>query len=239
MKKHATFLCIPFMGLCLFLYFSCIKPPKDFDPRDGNNVYTGCRVKSINGISFAYNKNNDPVSYIHDNVGTGNPNLFFKYDSRGKLTEFAALYDNGSYEFLHRYTYNQQKIVVDTAYFFGAYGVPASYAFKRISYPAYDNLNRIVQDSVVQNGQFTITHYYYHADGNLFNGFTYDDKLNPHRTNKIWMFVDRDYSVNNPVPAATYNSSGLPLTYPAKNGFDLVFAYFTHYGATSITYDCR
>ena len=238
MKKRATALCIPFIGICLFFNFSCTKLPRDFDPRDGNNVYTGCRVNSINGIAFTYNKNNDPVTYIHDNVGTGNPNLFFKYDNRGRLTEFAAL-EFDSYEFLHRYTYYQQRIVVDTMYIFGEYGVPESYAFKRISYPAYDNLNRIVQDSVVQNGQSWIIYYPYRADGNLISGSTYDDKLNPHRTNKVWMFIDRDYSVNNSVAAATYNSSGLPLMYPAKNGFDLVFAYFRWFGATSITYDCK
>ena len=38
----------------------------------------------------------------------------------------------------------------------------------------------------------------------------YDHKVNIHRTNKVFMFVDRDYSMNNPFSAATYNGYLLP-----------------------------
>lgn len=43
---------------------------------------------------------------------------------------------------------------------------------------------------------------------------TYDDKVNIHRTNKIWMVVDRDFSLNNTYPAQEYNNFGLPVKGP-------------------------
>lgn len=234
------------IGVSLLQVQSCIKPPRDFDPRDGNNVYTACRIKSMGGAPWVYNENNDPVSSVHTNAGTGSPNIFFKYDNKGRLMEYTGLDDNGSYEFMHRYTYHQQRIVIDTMYIFGQYGVPNSALFKRIYYPRYDNLNRIAQDSLVYystaNGpaaNSVIIDYPYHQDGNLFNGYTYDNKLNFHRTNKIWMFIDREYSLNNPVPALTYNSAGLPLTFSSKNLFDFNFTYFSVGGAITISYDCK
>jgi len=40
-----------------------------------------------------------------------------------------------------------------------------------------------------------------------------DDKIYPHRTNKVWMLIDMDYSVNNVFTASAYKSSGLPLQF--------------------------
>lgn len=231
--------------LSFVLFNSCVKSPPNFDPRDANNVYSGCRVGSINGIPFVYNRNNDPVSFIHAGAtGTGNPNFFFKYDNKGRLIEYAALDDKNTFELLHRYSYNQQRIVTDTFYFMGTYGSTVSYASKSIYYPAYDNLNRVVEDSVVSTSfsgatGYSITKYIYNAAGNLDNGYTFDNKLNPHRTNKIWMFIDRNYSVNNPVPASTYNNAGLPLTFPGKSTLALRFNFNFYDGFTTIAYDCK
>lgn len=38
----------------------------------------------------------------------------------------------------------------------------------------------------------------------------YDDKVNIHRANEVWMLFDRDYSRNNPFVAEIYNSYRLP-----------------------------
>jgi hypothetical protein len=38
----------------------------------------------------------------------------------------------------------------------------------------------------------------------------YDDKVNLDRTNPIWQFLDRDYSMNNRFIAEKYNAAGLP-----------------------------
>jgi hypothetical protein len=245
MKKQYMLFIVPVMLVTIFQSTSCLKPPPNFDPRNADNVYTGCRIKSINDVPVLYNRNNDPVSFIHDGQAyTGNPNIVFKYDNRNRLLEYAALFSNNSYGFVHRYTYNQQRIVADTEYVFGSYGVPDSYAFKNIYYPVYDNLGRVAQDSVVNYTSYgtiatRIQPYVYTADGNRYNSITYDNKLNPHRTNKIWMFIDRDYSINNPVPAVTYNGSGLPLTYDSKNVFNFHLMSFDYRGATTVTYECK
>ncbi|HVW61464.1 MAG TPA: hypothetical protein VHC48_15540 [Puia sp.] len=59
----------------------------------------------------------------------------------------------------------------------------------------------------------------YDANGNLplpDSSLSYDDKVNPYRTNKIWQFVFNDYSRNNMVKIdyfyfTQYNTFGLPL----------------------------
>jgi len=64
--------------------------------------------------------------------------------------------------------------------------------------------------SAFSPGFSLVNSYSYNADGNLA-GHDYDDKINYHRTNRVWMFIDRDYSVNNPVIATyEYNDFGLP-----------------------------
>jgi hypothetical protein len=258
MTKQTTLTGVCVTGICLLQLYSCIKPshdfdPHDFDPRDGKNVYNGCRVKQINNLpgiegdsltwQFVYNSNNDPVSVSNNSVGTGKPNLIFKYDRKYRLIEYSGIYTNGQYEFVHRYGYSQNRIVTDTQYVFGTYGNLTDYYGKRYKYLSYDNLNRIVKDSevfVFPGPMLNIINYSYNANGNLINGKTYDNKLNPHRTNKVWMFIDRDYSVNNPAVATTYNSVGLPLTYnPGAFIYAFTFAYIFYYGSTQIIYDCK
>lgn len=63
------------------------------------------------------------------------------------------------------------------------------------------------------HGRLTTGGRRYDANGNVVLDYTtYDNYKN---TNKIWMFIDDDYSVNNPFTAITYKSVGLPLTFPA------------------------
>src|SRR6478672_9933881 len=111
---------------------SCVKPPDNFDPRDADNVYDGCRVQQTNNQQvpgtpvlihqFFYNNNNDPVSVTSNAVNTGNPNLVFKYDKKLRLIEYSGIYTNGFYEFQHHYGYVQNQIATDTIYALGFYG---------------------------------------------------------------------------------------------------------------------
>jgi hypothetical protein len=45
-------------------------------------------------------------------------------------------------------------------------------------------------------------------------GAIYDNQPNLHLTNEIWMFIDREYSLHNPIDneSYTYNSTGYPTT---------------------------
>ncbi|MEO5593193.1 MAG: hypothetical protein ABIR15_12960 [Chitinophagaceae bacterium] len=252
MKKQTALFCYLLLFLCLLQFISCIKPPSNFNPADGNNVYTGCRIKqtvslftsadgSLATRKFTYNSKGDPVTVISDRTSTGSANLEFKYDSKGRLVEYNAGYPNGSYDFKHRYGYSQNRITTDTTTGgFNPFGFPITTI---ITWITYDNLNRIVKDSsVVQNSSFSyVTEYSYDVEGNkVIKGVVYDDKLNAHRTNKVWMFIDRDYSVNNPAGANAYNSVGLPLYYPANAAALLHLGYFYYgEGPVIITYDCK
>lgn len=68
-------------------------------------------------------------------------------------------------------------------------------------------------DSLYFYGSFSGTYAHdlvYDASGNP-TGRTYDNKLNMNRTNSVWMFITRDYSVNNPFTAKQYNDKELPV----------------------------
>ena len=255
MKKQTTLFYFVLMSFCLLQFYSCIKPPNNnFDPRDGNNVYDGCRIQQIvsqfynndkvpvSTRQFVYNNKGNPVSVIADITSTGSANLGFKYDNKGRLVEYNAGYPNGLYDFIHRYGYSQNRITTDTV--INSYVNPT---FISVAYLSYDNLNRVVKDAVavIKPSPFSyIRNYDYDPDGNLVSYGVYDDKLNPHRTNKVWMLIDRNYSVNNLAGASTYNSVGLPLFYPgsdvyyAPSPFQLGY-YGYGSGKITITYDCK
>jgi hypothetical protein len=68
----------------------------------------------------------------------------------------------------------------------------------------------------------------------------YDDKIQVRRTNKLWMYLDRNYSINNPFTAAAYNSYGLPVTIDASQYFQGITAIAPDiYGNTIFTYNCK
>lgn len=234
------------------LFFACTKPALETDIRDGNNIYKNCRVNQVSGSysgarQFSYNSNNDPLSGTVAAPATGNPNFIFRYNSQGGLVEYTGMYTgNTSFEFMHRYGYQQNRITTDTMYVFGSSSNPPSSYSKRIKYLQYDRLNRIETDSEVYIYPYsavTVFRYEYNADGNLVNNSYagYDSKMNPHRTNRVWMFIDRDYSLNNAVAATAYNSNGLPLsiTLNTKTNEKFMFGYGYYNGTVTIAYDCR
>lgn len=213
-----------------------------------------CRIKKMTyysssdstNIDFTYNSWGDPVSAIRQkNIGT--PDAMFRYDARHRLTDYIEAYRNGFFETWHRYVYNNNnRIIRDTTYIFGYITdeppLPDEvYDIAIVNYE-YDNKDRIIHTtqqwySFPDPADALHLYYQYDANGNLvLPGAVYDDKINVHRTNRIWMFIDRDYSVNNTF-AAEYNEHGLPtkvsMDYPSSNlaGF--------YNGKGVITYQCK
>jgi hypothetical protein len=146
---------------------------------------------------------------------------------------------------LEKFFYNSSnQIVKDSVYKFLAIGedgvIISSYLSLSIAVFQYDAFNRIIacSDSVWFYGIFTNTDHYiykYDENGNLaytarqYQGTTpliykdtfrimpYDNKISIRRTNKMWMFLDRNYSVNNSLSGATsYNSFGLPVFFDSR-----------------------
>src|SRR5882757_2324396 len=81
----------------------------------------------------------------------------------------------------------------------------------------YDQLNRIIREEVTPSRMPelpppTVITYQYDASGNLFPN-NHDNKVSLLLTNKVWRFINRDYSINNPVVADAYNDHGLPTAF--------------------------
>jgi len=226
-----------FIGCAVVLTTGCRKL-YDYISNHGDGDYKACNIKKITAYryspsdtlrkdvdtityTFTYNRLGDPVSITNDHVQTANPNFLFSYDKYNRLISMVQPYTGAvNYELWHKYGYNDKgQIVKDTNYFFGAIvgGVPQpSVHYGYITYQ-YDAKGRIIHevDSIYISGMFaniSSSNYAYDANGNLVTGAVYDNKLNLNRTNSVWMFIRRDYSVNNPFTALQYNENGLPLS---------------------------
>ncbi len=235
-------------------FFSCQKLIDIIHAGDGGVEFKLCNIKKITTIApfepdpdtihyvFTYNSNGDPLRITNNQVETGNPNFFFRYDKYHRLSQTIKPYLDGlSYETFDKYVYNDKnQIVIDTGYAFGpmsgdtALGDPNLYA---VTLFTYDAQNRIIHSSA-QIYHFGVpsfageSDYPYNAAGNISTRLIYDDKLNINRTSKVWMFLTKDYSVNNPFIATKYNLKNLPTQVP--HGIQL----FALQGNQTIEYSC-
>jgi len=208
---------------------------------------------------FTYNALGNPVSIIHQR-DIGEDNLFFKYDHANRLTDFIIAYANAAADGgdqWHRYSYdphNTTRIVADTDYisYETENGIITSYDGIELTTFAYDAKDRISKTTEIvladDIDDTVITAYTYDSRGNLVaSGAAYDNKINIHRTNKMWMFLDRDYSVNNPVDNGTdtYDAENLPVTIATNSsaqvaGFDfMVIGYPNGQTNVTVSYSCE
>jgi YD repeat-containing protein len=233
MKKKISFLCIALPVLLTFFYGCRKQVDKPFKPEEVAGTPlpiqpTYCRIESIWENPFApnqrfimvlYDQFENPVAITTPVVSTGHPYRTFKYDNFHRMREYRGEYSNGNYEFWHFYGLDLNgRIGVDTMYTLGAMGPtgPATYFERAISKITYDGQGRIIK--VVTDTQISPSHteanYTYDGAGNLVHppaaGVVYDNKMNMNRTNDIWQFLNRDYSMNNPFIADAYNPTGYP-----------------------------
>ena len=259
-KKSIVLCCFPI--LLLVISTGCQKSidfkNKDADvlgtPLPGQGTY--CRIESIwekdhggrgeqRFILILYDEYENPVAITVPRIGTGTTYRTFRYDSWHRLREYIGSYGNGGFQFWHQYGYDQSgRIGYDTVYILGGIvnDQPGPSFEKRTSEIEYDNHNRISRVTTHSSfGGTSVSNYGYDAAGNLIRpGVTYDSKTNFQRTNDIWMFLARDYSMNNPVVAEQYNAAG----YPTKINVDapnwVSFADTEIYMHKSeISYTCR
>ncbi|MBO9563366.1 MAG: hypothetical protein J7621_11355 [Niastella sp.] len=187
--------------------------------------YTACKIKKVSWnsvyspMTFQYNNHGDLAGITPAEVGTGYPNRIFRYDASHRLKEYIMPYssENGGFELWIRYVYNNQgRVIRDTTWSFGTYGEnPANEYNKGVTTYSYDAQGRISHthyQSITFPQAVTDIDYVYDIRGNLVvYGATYDDKINYRRTDKVLMFIERDYSVNNIKPVGTYNQYHLPV----------------------------
>jgi hypothetical protein len=201
-------------------------------------------------FTVAYDRWGNPTlatrSIDNDEQGT---KTTFLYDNQHRLTYLINTDGNDSAEFngqiafsplqWTRYVYagSSDQIVADSV-FWGALFINGQMVFHHASNwvdrYTYDSYGRIVKALQVYNDGSTFPHAYsYDQNGNLTApAGTYDNKTNFRRTNKIWMFLDRDYSVNNPFVANSYNHWGLPTDFTLTPDHAQPFISFIGHGIT-------
>lgn len=217
-------------------------------------VYTTTLSSGIDTAKITYNKFGNPVSALVSQTRTLNPHVWFRYDQYNRLTDCIGAYPYNdapdplntpaviSFEYWYRYVYADQNPssmpVSDTLRTMGYYvdGQFLSFSNMRFEHFEYDSQNRIIQVNSSLQG-FSQT-YSYDANGNLIRpGLVYDNKKNFRQTNKVWMFIDRDFSKNNPYTAITYNNAGFPTKFADPNMPSLSFNYFLLRQMTIFTLD--
>jgi hypothetical protein len=253
MDKIKTFARFAIVAL-LFLAVSCEKILDNLPGKPKN-----CRIKRIHFFEntfdyygdFYYNKWGNPDSVIFGFVATGYTNLLLKYNNRKQLTQAKFTYTNPlvPYESWHKFGYVNGSITTDTVYIWGSNEEPEplSYYAKRIDRYEYDNSGRIIKqilDQVYPDYPPTELIYSYDSNGNLITqrGLVYDNYTNIHVLHPIWQFLDRDYNLNNPIEAISYNNFRLPLNFDQQRPSGEL-AKYTLFGRSLdksvIEYDCK
>jgi len=225
-------------------------------------VTSGCRIKQLifktqsqkdKSGTFTYNTNGDPVSYTPTGFGNGSLKYEFRYDAGGHLTDYIG-YDPtaipASCDFWIKYSYDKHgRIAKDSVYYNCNYG-PALVSFANYfgtteyKYDGHDRITSVVYKQFYNNVPNGVTGYYkynYNGSGNLVTpGAVYDDKTSIYRTSKIWMFLGRNYSVNNLKPAISYNANGLPAAFAATaaRGAEMRMLDIINLSDCEILYEC-
>lgn len=194
-------------------------------------------------ITFEYNKRGDPVSITPSFQGLNTQPLLFRYDKRGRLSDFIVMDNYGYFELWYKYVYDKHNTIIrDTLYVYGRYGEePTLPVYTKYGTYVYDDQGRIIRINRTLGGPIIDNNdIVYDADGNLvrFGLTAYDNQVNLLRTNEILQFVLRDYSVNNPVTASSYNNSGLPLVVNSPPP-PYWFFYQWRLNNSAIEYNCK
>lgn len=241
---------LTFLVLLFIILFSGCRKIYDHIFNQDTFVVTGCRISKIVSINefgsgvhtgiVYYNEHNNPDSIIFDFEGSsaGVSQFYFIYDAEHRLIEYRSDYSNqpGDYYVRHTYAYEHGIVVRDTT------RAQIAGQATEVGNVHYDASGRIVK---VTNHLIEIDHspadeqtdpyiYEYDADGNRFGAtIEYDDKISFLRTNKVWMFTLRNYSMNNLAGATSYNEHGLPTAFAEDKT-----PYFHVYLVNALEYQC-
>lgn len=252
--QRRTTLVLLVIAAFTFVFVSCrkeISNPQDNEvgntPLPTTGIY--CRIEGIWLKPFApdqtfwiiaYDDYENPKFITTPLPATGQPFRSFKYDHWHRMVQYVGDLGNGMFEEWHFYGFDWNgRIGQDTNYIFGKLGEkPTDYFNRVISHIEYDSQGRIVKvSSSDDHGSNSVVNYSYDAAGNLVRpGVSYDNKVNLNRTNDYWMFLLRDYSMNNAIPAAEYNDTGYPTTFNTANPVPWIIGDLSH---SKISYGCR
>lgn len=202
--------------------------------------------------TFEYNAAGNPISYTPTGYGAGSLKYEFRYDMSGLLTDYIGYSPNTiplTCNFWIRFVYENNRIVRDSVYYNSNYGAALTSYTKHVGVTEYeyDDQERISRikykqhTNGVPNGVMGNYKFDYNDAGNLVTpGAAYDDKVSIYRTNKIWMFLSRNYSKNNIKSALSYNSNGLPVAFASATLRSASMRFFESLDLSNceILYDC-
>ena len=187
----------------------------------GNKV--NCRIERItfrDTITFFYDEHGNPVSLRYaEPIDIYSNDKVFKYDEQHRLLLYLNNLAAGGALWWHKYTYVNDHLIIDTT---GVYTDGDWSANDSPDYASYyyvttfelDGLGRVIKETIkYPSNILRVFTYAYDGNGNLIKpGVTYSNKISMWQTNKVWMFLHRDYSVNSPAGLASqYNQYKLPV----------------------------
>lgn len=256
----------PLLLPAIFILFAATSCRKVCDfIRDHPDAHDSlCRVTVITfnvGEKYliSYNERGNPVSML-ESTGTSinDLNRYFRYDRWDRLSDYMGAYPgNFGAIYWHKYAYPRPGYITDTVMFYetgdirGPSPIAKNTAEYRISAYTLDAHGRIAKIWSIPNDPPHIpvlqSEVHYDANGNLplpDSSLSYDDKVNPYRTNKVWQFIYQDYSRNNIQKNdyfwfPTYNTFGLPLTIRNLQSYNIYpFDVVNRADEMQITYAC-
>lgn len=252
MKKSSSLFRILFF-LSIISFVSCEKII-DFLPGKTKD----CRIKKIHFVhdsydyygDFYYNKFGNPDSVKFGVVTEGLSNLYFKYNNKNQLRQILFRSQSGNLELWFRLGYTKNVITTDTVYVWSSEEEPEPlhYFDKYIMYIEYDDFGRIIKETWVgvarPGNPPNVLNYSYDTNGNKVSGqaLSYDNYKNIHTLHPFWQFLDRDYSLNNPIPATSYNNFRLPLAFDQSHppgSFARYHLFYRSLEKATIEYDCK
>lgn len=242
--RHITFFHRAGVIVLMIYLQSCQKlMDRLLDPSNG--AQTECAITQItrsadNIGTVTYNAAGNPLTVKYNTQGYDNNWHYFKYDDHEKLIEYRVELEPGLDIETHRYAYDaKNRAITDTGTFRLTGYIVVLSTFE------YDSRNRIIKENKevidIEEGSepFEIDPviYEYDSTGNLVNPFppgdpvSYNNKVSFRRTNKVWMLIERNYSLNNVSGVSNYNDHSLPLTFENP-------VWFLGTSITGITYKC-
>ncbi len=226
------------LGICTLLLCISCKKAVDLVETKGEQSTTetlstfssssGYRIKSIAGWSiydstiatFSYNAYGNPDSIIFSaSPYYGRYNMYFRYDSLHRLTDYYTVYSGSIFYEWSRYQYDSAgRPTHDSLYWYGMItpGGPVSPTYKLLVNNVYDSLHRVTSTTTTMLPSSTpmVDLYPYNANGNLVRSYlpnVFDTETSLVSIHPVWQLVSKDYSVNNQFVAAEYNDAGLPV----------------------------
>ncbi len=254
MKRYSTLKIFLFIGILCQL-FSCRKLADEL-LKDKDADLRICNIRSITlpddegdlrKLTFSYNSHGDPV-YIHNSISYTpySAHYYFRYNNKRQLTDLITLneYKQVVGNWTKYYYSSSGTLLLDTTWSWGEFGSQPDPQSQHITITQYsfDSKKRISgvsgktisYDGGDEPESFFHQSFVYDKNGNL-SGFRYDNGINIFRTNRIWQMITRDYSMNNAISGASYNSWGLPVKI---TGGDLDFFFFNLADNSRIEYEC-